>query len=128
MRFLAMLLVVALAVGCSLGSDHDDPAEPGSLESVLSGELSCEPVALISIAPEPTNEGYDTPEQAAESYTDWVSDLPDGTWQHLEGESWILVRQDGRVVARADVGVITENAVTTFNEDRFWSGHIEYCP
>lgn len=93
-----------------------------------SADLSCDTVSAISVAPEPDGEGFETPEEAVESYRDWVADLPDGEWELFESELWILVDEGGETVGRARVGIITENAVTTFSDDRYWSGDIEYCP
>lgn len=42
-------------------------------------QLTCELVSAISVTPEPNGEGFDTPEQAVESYADWATDLPQGT-------------------------------------------------
>lgn len=90
-----------------------------------SPELACEKPTGIERALPPDFIGYETPEEAAEAWSQTV-DLPEGTW-HEHNTRFMVLVQDGHNVARASISTIEEPAATTSDGTRFMSPNIDFC-
>ena len=122
-----LVLMLVLVSGCGLGSDPDDEQTPSVPGEDLSSELACEEFASIHADFDADFEGYDTPEEAVNSWITGTGGIPNGEWTQHEDGAWILIDNHGETVGRAEVSSFTSNASTTFPTDRYMSGGIEYC-
>lgn len=134
-RLVAKIEIVAAPGGGFMAGDHElcadaepeHPEEGGEIvEGLPAGDLDCELVSSIEGAMDDDFAGFATPEEAVSGW-DGLSGLAEGTWTNTDGESWILVTDDGRTVARTTVFAMTGNAITTFPVERYTSVSIEYC-